>query len=383
MAGFLKIRSVEVCEFRQEVREVATAPIYAPGAVRDATMTAIRIETDAGIAGEHVTYAGLEAAGARQVAQSLIGRNALEREKIYQDLKRVLRQVARIGIAAIDIALWDLAGKYYNAPVYELLGGYRTKLPCYASTFHADDAPNGLSSPEAFADFAEQCLQMGYKAFKLHTWWEGPIEREIATIRAVGKRVGGKMALMLDPASGYETLTDAVLVGRACDEQGFYWYEDPYKDTGVAHLAHRKLRELIKTPILQAEHVRGLEDRANFITADATDLVRGDVEYDGITATMKLANAAEALGIDIEIHIGTVPSRHCMAAIRNSNFLEWGLVHPRVENGFPCFPPGYDAIRLDAIDAEGRIAVPSGPGLGVQADWGYIRDRVVSRTIFE
>jgi L-alanine-DL-glutamate epimerase-like enolase superfamily enzyme len=383
MANALKIRSVEVVEFRQEVYGVGTNPGYAPGVTRDATMYAFRILTDAGIAGEHVTYAPLEAAGVRNIAASLIGRNALERESIYQDVKRVLRQVARIGIAPVDICLWDIAGKYYNAPIYELLGGYRTKLPVYASTFLGDDAPDGLNSPEAFADFAEQCLATGYKALKLHTWWSGPIEREVELVRTVGKRVGDNMRLMIDPASAYETFGDTVTVGRACDEFDYFWYEDPFKDTGVAHLAHRKLRELIKTPILQAEHVRGLEDRFNFITADATDFIRGDVEYDGITATMKLANAAEAAGLDIEIHIGTVPSMHCMAAIRNSNYLEWGLLHPRVPNGTPVFPAGYPAMRVDAINPDGTVDVPTGPGLGVTADWEYIRSRAITRTVTE
>ena len=65
-------------------------------------------------------------------------------------------------------------------------GGHRKKLPCYASTYHADREPDGLSSPEAYADFAEQCFEMGYPGFKIHSWGEVDIEREIATVRAVG-----------------------------------------------------------------------------------------------------------------------------------------------------------------------------------------------------
>jgi L-alanine-DL-glutamate epimerase-like enolase superfamily enzyme len=75
-------------------------------------------------------------------------------------------------IAAVDIALWDLAGKKLNASVCELLGGYRKRLPAYASTYHGDHN-GGLSSKEAFADFAQQCYEMGYRAFKIHGWNEG------------------------------------------------------------------------------------------------------------------------------------------------------------------------------------------------------------------
>ncbi len=91
----------------------------------------------------------------------LFGRSALERERIYTDVNRALRQVGRIGYAPIDVALWDIAGKYHGVPIYKLLGGYRDRLPCYASTYHGDHQPDGLSSPEAYADFAEQCLEAG------------------------------------------------------------------------------------------------------------------------------------------------------------------------------------------------------------------------------
>ena len=108
-----------------------------------------------------------------------------------------------------------------------------------------------MSSPEAFADFAEQCYAVGYRAFKIHGWGDAPIEREIANVHSVGRRVGDKMDLMLDPACEYETWAEALKVGRACDDEKFFWFEDPYKDGGVSMFGHRKLREMINTPILQ------------------------------------------------------------------------------------------------------------------------------------
>ncbi|MCB0144392.1 MAG: hypothetical protein KDE50_31185, partial [Caldilineaceae bacterium] len=89
--------------------------------------------------------------------------------------------------------------------------------------------------------------------------------------------------------------------------------------------AHRKLRQLIKTPLLMTEHVRSLEPHIDFVIADATDYVRGDVGYDGITGVIKLAHACEALGLDIEFHGPGPAQRQCMAAIRNTNYYEMGL----------------------------------------------------------
>ena len=74
---------------------------------------------------------------------------------------------------------------------------------------------------------------------------------------------------MLDPACELRTFADALAVGRACDEAGFFWYEDPMRDGGWSQHAHKKLRQFIKTPLLQTEHVRGVEPKADFIVNDA------------------------------------------------------------------------------------------------------------------
>ena len=118
--------------------------------------------------------------------------------------------------------------------MYELLGGSQKKLPCYASTYVGDSQPGGLNTPEAYADFAEHCLDIGYPAFKIHGWQSAHIRDHIALVEAVGKRVGGKMDLMLDPFCAINTFGDALKLGRACDEYNFFWYEDPFKDGGVS-----------------------------------------------------------------------------------------------------------------------------------------------------
>ena len=147
-----------------------------------------------------------------------------------------------------------------------------------------------------------------------------PIAQEIATVGAVRAQVGPGMDLMLDPACEYTTFADALKVGWACDEARCLWYEDPYRDGGISQFAHRKLRQLIRTPLLMTEHVRSLDPHVEFALAEATDFLRGDVGYDGITGVMKLAHAAEGLGLDIEFHGPGPAQRQCMAAVRNTNY---------------------------------------------------------------
>ena len=375
-----EITKIESTEFSFPIEDVGYSPngfclVYEPGTTTRRKLFAIRIHTNTGLTGE---YVGGNSPGAAQInmfANYLVGKNPLHREKHWSEIKRALRKYDRMGIGPIDIAMWDFAGKYHDAPIHELLGTYRQRLPAYASTYEAD-LNGGLDSPEAFADFAEECYERGYGGFKLHVWesdeW-GDIDREVETVHTVGDRVGDEMDLMLDPACQYETWADALRVGKACDEHDFFWYEDPYRDAGTSQHGHRRLKDNMDTPILQTEHIRGLELHTDFIANEATDFVRADPEYDaGITGATKVARVAEGFGLDVEYHAPGPAQRHLMATTRNSNYYELALVHPNARNPVPPVYKGDYTDQVDAIDDEGTVPVPDGPGLGVDYDWEFI-----------
>ncbi|MEM4782345.1 MAG: enolase C-terminal domain-like protein [Halalkalicoccus sp.] len=387
-----RITRIQTTEFSYPIEDVGTDTngfnlTYEPGAITERKLFAIQIETTVGITGEYIGGNSPAFAQFNTVADYLIGKNPLHRERHWSELKRALRKYDRMGIGPLDIALWDFAGKYHDAPIHELLGTYRERLPTYASTYHADDS-GGLNSPAAYADFAEECRERGFPAFKIHGWGGGDdarqIDREIATVHAVGERVGSGMDLMLDPACEYETFADALKVGKACDAQEFFWYEDPYRDGGISQHAHRKLGEHLETPILQTEHVRGLEPFTDFVASGATDFVRADPEYDGgITGAMKRAKVAEGFGLDVEFHAPGPAQRHCMAATRNSNYYELALVHPKCDNTQPPVYLGGYSDQLDTIDGDGTVGVPDGPGLGVEYDWEYIESHALGGREYE
>ncbi|HVC33153.1 MAG TPA: enolase C-terminal domain-like protein, partial [Chloroflexota bacterium] len=347
MAHQPRITRLTVHQYAWELQDVGSDYngfnlVYLKGGKARPNGYVFTVETDAGVTGEWAGGTAEAYAQVGTIAHYLIGKNPLERERIYNDLKRALRKNDRFGIAPVDIALWDIAGKLYDAPICELLGGFRTSLPAYASTTHGDEN-GGLDRPEAFADFALQCREKGFPAFKIHGWGNGPIQREVATVLAVRERVGAAMDLMIDPACEYNTFADALRVGRACDEASFFWYEDPFKDGGISAFAYRKLRQLIKTPLCLGEHVRTLEPHVDFIVAEATDYVHTDATYDGgITGLMKIAHAAEGFGLDVGIHAPGPAHRHCFAAIRNCNYYELGLVHPMLKSTKPSiYKNGY------------------------------------------
>ena len=161
------------------------------------------------------------------LAPMLIGRAPDHREQIYDDLKRELRAYDHVGHGPLDIALWNLCGKLNNVSVKSMLGGYRDTLPTYASTYHGQESEGGLCTPEAFADFAEQCKSEGFHGFKIHGWNDGNVTREVENLLGVRKRVGDGWRLMIDPACQLRTWTDALTVGRACDEANYFWLWGP------------------------------------------------------------------------------------------------------------------------------------------------------------
>ncbi len=393
MARAIKITRLSVTHYGYEVRDLGTEErlgfdqVYRPGAQTRMEGSILTVDTDAGVKGE--APGGIEA----RSAQYLLGRNALERDSIWHDLKRSQRGRMNAPPGAVDVALWDLAGKLYDAPIYELLGGggplhgdeTRMRLPSYASTYHGDEN-GGLTRAEDYGEFALRCKEeFGYPAFKIHGWIGGPIAREAEAVLAIRRAVGDEMALMLDPAGAFRTFDDVLRVGRACDEARYFWYEDAFRGGGLSQFAHAKLREFVKTPLLMGEHIRGLEAKADTIATKAADYVRANVNVDGgITGVMKIAALAEANGLDVELHGPRLAHRHCMAALRNSNYYELGLVHPKVKNNrAPIYRDPKWLDLLESVDENGRVEVPTGAGLGVELDWEWIGKNKTGTTVFE
>ncbi len=378
----LKISKIELTLFEIELENIkenrsGIGVSFLPGYKGKHLRFAIRIYDNEGGVGEYVTPRGrakVIMTACEALAYHILNENPLHREALYRKMRGLCKHIGEVGIGAIDIALWDLAGKRHNASISELLGGNRKKLPSYASTLHGDRHKTGLSSPEAYADFAEHCYELGYQGYKMHGWSKGDVKEEIEMIKAVGERVTGKMKIMYDAGCNLSTLADALEVGKVCDDYDFYWYEDPYKDGGVSIHGNQILSQNLSTPLLVTEHVRNLETSVDMMVNGATFFSRADPDYDGgITGCHKLVSASEGLGMDCEVHACGPAMRHLMSASRNSNFYEVNLVHPNCKN--PWSLTVYDhnySDQLDSIDKEGNVLVPTGSGLAVNYNWDYI-----------
>jgi L-alanine-DL-glutamate epimerase-like enolase superfamily enzyme len=336
---------------------------------------AVKIFTSDGIEGQYVPVWSAPPFSLLQVvdlAKQFVGHDLAAREKLWDLANRSHAKIDRIGAGSLDIALWDAFGKQVGKAIVDLLGRYRSRLPAYASSVSGRSGPDDeLSSPQSYADFTSWCKEHHFPAFKIHGPSGGTVKDEIAVLKAVAGAAGG-MDVMTDPGKRLPTLGDALQLGRACDEVGAYWLEDPMRDNSP--FGHRVLREKIKTPLLLTEMVRGLEMRAQVALDGGTDFLRADPELDmGITGVMKTAHFAEAIGMDVEVHASGPAQRHCMGAIRNTNYYELGLLHPVHGNAAlpPIYGPGY-VENASAVGSDGCVGIPEGPGLGVEYDWEFI-----------
>lgn len=337
---------------------------------------AVRVRTSDGVEGSYVTLWSAPPMAVGQLeacVRTILGRPLGHRELFWDQVNRNLAKTDRIGYGAIDIALWDGMGKSCDQPIAALLGQFRTRLPAYVSTIGGGHGLGALGTPESYRDYADACATAGIPGYKIHGPGTGKVKDEIAALQGAAEGSAGRSHVMTDPGKGLATLADALALGAVCDEVGAFWWEDPMRDD--ARLGHQILRQRVRTPLLLTEFVRGLEQRVELAIQGATDFLRADPELDmGITGVMKTAHAAEALGIDMEVHASGPAQRHCMAAIRNTSYYELGLLDPA--SGNPLHPPVYTgddySEDLAAVGTDGCVAVPTGAGLGVTYDWERI-----------
>jgi len=180
------------------------------------------------------------------------------------------------------------------------------------------------------------------------------------------------MVLMYDPWGTYRTFEEAVRVGRALQEMGFYWYEHPMSEYRVE--AYVRLARELEIPILAPEIAAGsIYTRADWILRGASDMSRIDVLRGGITGCRKMAAVCEAFGVRCEVHMSGFGNLQVLGATSEDvcEYYERGLEAPGLDIDAP--PPYVEAIA-DPLEPDGCVAVPDGPGLGYRIRWDYIRE---------
>jgi L-alanine-DL-glutamate epimerase-like enolase superfamily enzyme len=330
----------------------------------------LAIDTDDGVCGH--AFLGSAMRGAHLDGQSLIqylkpllvGQDPLQRERLNQAMWKRSRNTTFRAIGAVDVALWDLAGKAVGQPIHRLLGSFRTSIAAYASSAV-------MPSKEAYAEEAARFKADGWTAYKIHP--PTVPARDIEVCQAVRRAVGDAYTLMLDSTWSYQ-YPEALRVGKAIEQLGFHWYEDPLADDDLYNYV--KLKQHLDIPILATEYSPGsFTAYAPWLTAQATDYLRGDVAVKGgITALVKAAHLAEAFHMNFEIHHGgnslnNVANLHVIMAIANTEFFEVLL---------PDGAQKYGLAQDIEVDRDGLVHAPDGPGLGAAIDFALIQRRTAA-----
>ena len=362
----MKITDLTVTLFKWEGLPTGIAKRHTGPIGGDSQLGLLTITTDEGIEGH--AFLGSSGRSAEFDAGSLIhylkpivmDQNPLDRERLFDLMILIQRNTTLRAVGAVDVALWDLAGKVAGLPIHQLLGTYRDTIPAYVSS------PR-LASVEAYANEATEYQDRGLRGYKIHP----PaidIQEDIEICAAVRKAVGDDFTLMLDSIWAYD-YPQALEVGKAIQELNYYWYEDPL--AGDDMLNYVKLKNHLDIPIMATEHSPGgFTAYAPWLVAQATDYLRGDVAVKGgITAVMKTAHLAEAFHMNYEIHHGgnslnNIANLHATMAIKNTEYFEILL---------PGEAQKYGLIEEAEPDANGIMHAINEPGLGAKIDFDLIK----------
>ncbi|MFV0332771.1 MAG: enolase C-terminal domain-like protein [Tropicimonas sp.] len=382
----MKIETVTAKVFRHRTGIVRDSDGHGhPGAESQTTSALLTITANTGASGHILTRAPdvSDAVLGRFVRPNLTGEDPLCTERLWYKVYKWQRLSGGLltdrTLAAIDLALWDLKGKLAGQPVWKLIGGYRNKIPAYASTMCGDDLPGGLATPEDYAAFAEWCVKTrGYRAMKLHGWMPpmpgAPDPRkDYAACAAVREAVGPDIPLMLDPHHFYSR-TDALWLANKLAALDFRWMEEPMEEASIS--AYKWLTRSTTLNILGPETMTGKHwTRAEWVRHGACDLIRAGVwDVGGLTPALKVANMAESFHMACEIHGTGAGNLSLACAIPNTSFYERGLLHPFLDYDAPA--PYQNRID-DEMDAEGFVHPRAGSGLGQDIDMDYVEANLV------
>jgi L-alanine-DL-glutamate epimerase-like enolase superfamily enzyme len=298
----------------------------------------------------------------RDLLPMLLGGDALQRERFTARANAWAR--GSFGwrvLGAVDVALWDLAGKAAGLPLHRLLGGARDAIRAYASSPKLPDV-------ESYVAEAKAARAEGYAGYKLHP--PGVPARDIAVCEAVRDAVGSDFPLMLDAGFAYR-LGDAVQVGRAAQRLGFLWLEDPLGEHDIAGAA--ALRRRLDIPVMATEQSPGgLPAYAPWIASEATDWLRGDTALKGgLTPLVKAAALAEAFGLGFAVHHGgnslhNLAGLHLALAVPNADWFEVLL---------PAASHRFGIVAEPVLEPGGLLRPPEGPGLGATVDFTALRSQ--------
>jgi len=370
----MKISDLRIHVLKSELEQPFA---FSQGWVRQRCATLVELVTDEGLVGWGEAFAqGLEPP---EIAATVIekalwplirGADPLDIEVLWHRMYHATRDYGRKGsviaaISAIDIALWDLAGKHYGVPVHRLLGGaFRKRVRPYATGFYRI---RGQGEASRLADEALRHLENGFRLMKVKLGFG--VDDDMEVIRAVADAVSGRqVTLMVDTNHAYGR-AEALRLGRVLDEFDLRWYEEPVAPEDID--GYCELRSRLSTPIAGGENEHSLFGFRELIGRHAVDIVQPDIgSCGGLTAARHVTALAQAHGVEVNPHVwgsavAQAASLHWIAALPVAHHALFAR-EPVLEYDCSSHPFRRDLVTEPASLVDGWVSVPDAPGLGIE-----------------
>jgi len=368
----VKITQVEAIELRlpeAEVEDIASS-------AQDTLI--VKIHTDEGITGigevdslPRVAKAIIEAPMSHSIATGLgrllIGMNPLDIEPInellYQRTFYYGRRAAVMHtIGGIDLALWDIAGKYYKQPVYQLLGGaYRKRIRAYASNLFGKDG-------KETAEKARKLVDRGFTAIKFGWTPMGKSEKlDMELVEGARLGAGEETDILIDAGCCWDTKT-AKARARQFEQFRIMWLEEPLQQDNLD--GYRELSQSSNVAIAAGEGEAGLHSYWDLINRGRIDIVQIDLARNGFTISKKVADMAEFHGKRVVNHFYSTPINlaaglHWLPSRKSAFIFEYCVEDTPIRS---------QLIKQDLEAVDGFVSVPEEPGLGIE-----LNDDIVDR----
>ena len=333
----------------------------------------VKVETDEGLYGWGEASLGTNENALEGMIEDLkrhtIGRNPLEIEKfmfeVYRDMYWKGGPVLTSAMSGIEIALWDIAGKYFNTPVYTFFGGkMRDKVKMYANAWFV-----GAKTPEEFAKKAKNTVDLGIKALKWDPFGAShmtisneQMEKTVNIVGAVREAVGDKIDLLIE-CHGRFNPTTAVLISRELEQFKPMFMEEPCVPDNMDSTAY--VRRHSHIPIAAGERGYTKYDFCEMFNKDAVDYAQPDVFHTGgLSEGKKIAAMAEAKHIMVSYHNPSGP-------VSNAAILQLAATVPNFVIHEIMLTDG--SFRKNITNEEvhyedGFIKISDKPGLGIDVN---------------
>ena len=350
---------------------------FSQGWVNKRSSTIVEITTDDGVTGWGEAFnQGLEppqisaAAVDYALKPLLLGADPLATEVLWHKMYHQTRDFGRKGavvaaISAVDIALWDIAGKHYGVPIAKLLGGFfRERVAAYATGFYRI---SGQGEAVRLGEEAIGHYEAGFRAMKIKLGYG--MADDLTVMREVKRALGSRdVTLMVDTNHGYG-LNDALRLGRELEEYNLRWYEEPVAPEDYE--GYRALRDKLNMPVAGGENEHTLFGFRELIGRGCVDVAQPDIgSAGGFTACRHIAALAQSHGVQVNPHvwgsgIAQAASLQLIAALPVTHHGVFPI-EPILEYDTSSHPFRHELISPAVVQKGGWVEISQKPGIGIE-----------------